>query len=135
MPHAHVRVQAAELGDEVGAQVVARGRERPDAHGPAAQLAHGEHRLARLLHLLEHRLGVRAQRAARLGQHEPAADAGEQRHAELGLEPPHLFADGRLGEVQRVRGRAEGAAIGGGEEVLELLQIHLKAFPSDHRGK
>ena len=86
-------------------------------------------------HLAEHRLGVRAQRAARLGQREPAADAREERDAELGLQAADLLADRRLREVQRLGGGAERAALGGGQEVLELLQVHLKALPSDSRGK
>ena len=119
--HAHARVAAAELGDEVDAGVVARGPPRAEGGRPAAQLAHGDDRLARRLGRVQGALGVRAQRVAGLGRRQPAADALEQAHAELGLQPADLLGDRRLRHVQlRGRGRERAVAVGG-EEVLELL--------------
>ena len=50
--------------------------------------------------------------------------AHEQRDAELGLEVADLLGDARAGEVQDVGRGGEGAVLGGGEEVGQLLQGH-----------
>ena len=50
--------------------------------------------------------------------------AREQRHAELGLQPPHLLGHRRLLEQQLVGRAGERAVVRGGEEVAELLQGH-----------
>ena len=137
MLHAHVRVARAELRDQVRAEVLVGRAERAEARRPAAQLAHRGHRLARLAHRIEHRFGVWAKRLAGLARHEPAADAQEERHAELVLQASDLLADGRLGEVQLVRRGRERAEASGLEEVLDLLEIHeidLKALPSVSTG-
>ena len=63
--HAHARMAAAELGDEVDARVVARGPPGAEGRGPAAQLAHGHDRVARRLGRVERALGVGTQRVAR----------------------------------------------------------------------
>ena len=119
--HAHARVAAAELGDEVDAGVVARGAPRAEGGRPAAQLAHRDDGLARRLRRVERALGVRAQRVAGLGRRQPAAHALEEAHAELGLQPADLLGDRGLRHVQLLgRGRERAVAIGG-EEVLELL--------------
>ena len=74
-------------------------------------------RLDGLLGRRERPLGVGAQHAPGLGQHEPAAGAREQRHAELGLEPPDLLGQARLGHAQRRGGGGERAVLGRREEV------------------
>ena len=119
--HAHARMAAAELGDEVDPRVVARRAPRPEGGRAAAQLAHGDHRVARRLGRVQRSLGVRTQRVARLGRLQPAADALEEPHAELRLEPAHLLRQRRLGQVELLGGRRERAVAKGGEEVLELL--------------
>ena len=73
----------------------------------------------------EHPLCLGPEAAARLGEDEAAAGASEQRDAELRLELAHLLRDGGLREVERARGGAEGAVLGRGEEVLELLDRHI----------
>jgi hypothetical protein len=73
---------------------------------------------------------VRAQRLAGLGRGQPAAGPGEQRDAELTLEPPDLLRERRLGHVELLRGAAERAMAVGGEEVLELLQGQGKSLSS-----
>ena len=75
----------------------AEGAERDRAAG---EVAHLLDRLGRLAGGGQRALGVRAQQAPGLGQLEAAADAREQRHAELGLEPPDLLGQARLGHEQ-----------------------------------
>jgi hypothetical protein len=91
----------------------------------------------------EHGLGVGTKGAARLGRHEPAADALEELDAELGLEPADLLGERRLGEVQRLGGGAERALLEGCYHVLQLLKIHrlclefmktIKATAGAHKG-
>ena len=109
-PHAHARVAAAELGDEVDAGVVARGAPRAEGGGAAAQLAHGDDRLARRLGRVERALGVRAQRVRRpRSATRPRPTRWKSAHAELGLQPAHLLGQRRLGQVQLLRRGGEGA--------------------------
>ena len=96
---------AAELGDEVDARVIAGGAPRPEGGRAAAQLAHGDDRVARRLGRVQRSLGVRAQRVPRLGRLQPAADALEEPDAELGLEPAYLLGERRLGQVELLGGR------------------------------
>ncbi len=72
----------------------------------------------------EHPLGLGTEGTAGLGEDDAAADAREQRDAELGLERAHLLREGRLGEVELAGGAAERAMLGRCEEVGELLQSH-----------
>ena len=78
----------------------------------------------------EHPLGVGPQRAARLRRLQAAARAHEQRHAELLLQPPHLLGERRLGQVERVRRRAERAVPGGAEEVPSCWRVIGSAYRS-----
>ena len=71
---------------------------------------------------------MRAQDAPGLGEGQPAAGALEQRDAELGLEPAHLFGQRRLRQMQRRRGAGERTVVRGGEEVLELLESHRQSL-------
>jgi hypothetical protein len=59
-----------------------------------------------------------------LGQRQPAPGAGEQRDAELGLEPADLLGEARLGQVQLFRGGGERAPLDSRQEVRELLECY-----------
>ena len=85
-------------------------------------------RLARPGERCEHALGLGTERAAGLGEDDPAADADEQLDSELGLERANLLRERGLGEVELARGTAERAVLGGGEEVGELLQSHRRSL-------
>jgi hypothetical protein len=98
--------------------------ERAEGHGPAGHVADLAHRLDRRLRLGQRALGVGDEQPAGLGERQPPAGPGEQRHAELGLQPADLLGQARLRHVQRVRGRRERAVLDRGEEVRELLQSH-----------
>ena len=73
-------------------------------------------------------LGLGPERAARLGEHDAPADAGEELDAELRLERAHLLGERRLGEIERAGGAAERAVLGGREEIGELLQCHRRSL-------
>jgi hypothetical protein len=135
---------AAKVLDEVGTEVRARGAERAELRRPRAQLADRADRHASGVDRGQRGLGVRAQRASRLGGDEAAADALEERNPELRLEPPDLFGQRRLGEVQRLGGGAERAVLERREDIPKLLQIHrlclevlktIKATPRPHKGR
>jgi hypothetical protein len=53
-----------------------------------------------------------------------AGRAAQQRHAELGLEPPDLLGEARLGHVQGLRGSRERPVLDRRDEVRQLLQCH-----------
>ena len=75
---------APELRDDLRARVPAGAAERPEGGDAALELALLDDGLARLGDRRERLLGVRAQGAGRLGRPDAAADAGEERQAELG---------------------------------------------------
>ena len=124
-PEPDVRVLPPEVGREVGDQVGGRGAEHPEAERAAAEVAHLGDRVPGPVDVGENALGLGAEAAARLGQHEPASGAGEERDPELALELPHLLRDRRLREEERARGTAERAVLDGREEVAELLNRHI----------
>ena len=127
----------AKGADDLGAGVPARGPERAEGRDAALQLALLDDRLAPLGDGAERGLGVRAQGARGVGRADPAPDAGEERDAELGLQPADLLRERRLGEQQPLGGGAERAFVQGGEEVLQLLQRHgcdLKGKAMARRG-
>jgi hypothetical protein len=73
----------------------------------------------------------------RLGGLDAATHAREQGDAQLRLEAPDLLGERRLSEHQPLRRGGERSLPKGGEEVLELLQRHvrdLKGKPIARRG-
>ena len=123
-PQTDVRVPRAEVGDEPGEEEAGGGAEHADAQSAAGELAHLRDRFARVRQRRQHPLGLGPEGTARFGEDDAAADAREQRDAELRLERAHLLREGRLGEVELAGGPAERAVLGRGEEVGELLQSH-----------
>jgi hypothetical protein len=130
-PHADLGVAAPEGGDDLRAGIPAGGAERPERRDAALQLALLGDGLARLLDGRQRRLGVRPQRERGVGRLDAAAHAREERHSELCLQPADLLGQRRLGEVQPLGGGRERPVVQGGEEVLELLQGHVR----DLKGK
>ena len=120
----------AEVGDEPGEEEAGGGAEHADAEGAAGQLAHFGDGFARARQRRQHPLGLGTEGTAGFGEDDAAADAREQRDAELGLERAHLLRERGLGEVELAGGPAERAVLGRGEEVGELLQSH-RLFPME----
>ena len=71
-------------------------------------------------------IGPRQQGAAGLGQPDFAAQAIEQAHLQLLLQPGDALADGRLRQVQPFTGTGEAAGLGNGYESIEVGQIHRR---------
>ena len=82
-PEPDVRVLAPEVGREVGDQVGGGRPEHAEAERAAAEVAHLGDGVAGPLDVGEHALGLGPEAAARLGQHEAAAGAGEEGDPEL----------------------------------------------------
>ena len=120
----HVREAAAELGRETGDQVRGGRAEHAEAERAAMELAHLAHRVARLCDTREDALRLGTKGAPRLGEDDAPADARQQLDPELGLELAHLLGERRLGDEERTCRRGEGAVLGRGEEVSELLKSH-----------
>ena len=88
-----------------------------------AQLAQ---ELAALGERLERALRVRPERAALGGQPHPSRRAHEELDAELALELLDPGREGGLRDVEDGRGSADGAALGNGDEGLELGEEHAR---------
>src|SRR5437764_1437160 len=67
-----------------------------------------------------HPAGVAIQRRAGLGQLDPLAQAVEEGQTEGLLELLHLVGDGRLTELEALRGEAEAGQVGDGFERAQL---------------
>jgi hypothetical protein len=91
------------------------------ADGDDARVGRMRRRLGAQVGVQPHQLlGLRQRVAARVVQLRGAAGALEQRKAQLGLQPLHLRADGRLGKADLVAGGGEGALARHGDQGLEL---------------
>ncbi len=66
-------------------------------------------------------------RGARFGQLDAAARTGEQREADLGLEPLELLAEGRLGDVQLLCSATEVQLVGERDERAQQTRIERHA--------
>jgi hypothetical protein len=64
------------------------------------------------------------QDVASVGQLHAAALAVKQHGAQLFFQDAHLARDGRLDDVQHVRGLGGAAAFGDGQKGLQLLEVH-----------
>ena len=61
---------------------------------------------------------------ARLGGRDGAAGPLEELHAQLGLQPPHLMREGRLGDVELLRRAGEVPVAVHRLHVSELAELH-----------
>jgi hypothetical protein len=66
------------------------------------------------------------------GQRQPAGEAEEQAHAQVGLEDAHLMADRRLGHVQLVRRAGEAEQAGGGLEGAQGIEGRQRGVHPGH---
>ncbi len=124
-----LRVRGAEggerAGDEggVGAVVGAHPQAAGGEFGERGQVAAGG------VEAFEHRLGVRQQGAAVLGQPDPAGQAVEQRGAQLGFQGGDLAGDRGLGVAQPFSGGGEGAEVCDGAEDVQPSHVHSAWLP------
>ncbi len=100
------------------------GRHHAERHLPGDGAGEAAHVVHRPLQLADRAVDALQQRDAGLGQLHPPPVPGEERQADLRLQQADLAGEGRLRQVQPVRGAAEGAGIGDLAEGTELLQIH-----------
>jgi hypothetical protein len=113
-----------ERGDPGGEDAGGDALERADADPSAQRAARGAGGLAQALGAGEHGAGVDEDLVARGGRDRAGAVAHEQRDPELALERGDRTAHARLGQRQPRGGRGERAALGDGDEGLELREGH-----------
>ena len=114
------------------AQVLQQRREHVEADGHAARQPQRAAQLARpvgdgadrVAHVLEDALAELHEALGRRRHPHLAADAQEQRLAELLLEQQNLAADRRLRHVQLPAARGERAGLGDRLEDFELAKVH-----------
>ena len=82
----------------------------------------------RVLQVLKDAMAQLEQRFAGRRDADAAADAMEDRLAELVLEQQDLPADRRLRDVQLLAGGGERSGVGDGADDLELPQVHASAY-------
>ena len=133
-PHPHRRMAGQEQRDALRNQADVEGVRRADPHLPgqaaAAGLEHGD----ALVDLLQRARREAEEQLAGLGGDDLLADAVEQRLADLFLELADLVREGRLGHVDPLRGPREAQALGQGDEVAKMPQLHenpaVESMPS-----
>ena len=126
-------MRRAEVGEHAE-QVVRAGR--VDAADPqlAAQQAGELLELGvQAVDLGEHALRVAEDDAALGGELDLPARAPEDLDAELGLEPPDLLRDRRLGEVQLLGGLRERPVAGDGGDGAKVTELHDAMVPGGER--
>ncbi|MNN50560.1 hypothetical protein D3C81_1651530 [compost metagenome] len=124
----HGRVLAGERPQQwrqaMQADVVAGGQGQTTAHGPG-QIGQGA---SGIIKDIEDLVGPWQQGAPGLGQSHLAAQAVEQAHPQLLLQPGDAFADGRLGQEQPFGGPGKAAGFGNGDKGTEVGQVHVVVF-------
>ena len=101
-----------------------QGGECGEVEAPGRQPGHGLDRGAAGLDVAQHLAGRFDQGLAGRGQHDPTADAVEQRGAELGLELTDRLRDRGLGDVLGLGGAGHPPVVDHGQEQAELPEIH-----------
>ena len=119
-------VAAREVLDEPGQEQVVGRAEGPERRGPSGQGARAPHDVGGVVRRRERALGLGPEQPARVGELQAPAGAHEEGDAELGFEVGDLLGDAGAREAQDVRGGGEGAVLGRGEEVGELLERHRR---------
>ena len=112
----------------VGKHVETHRHAADQPHRAAQRLARVADRGDGVLQILEDAVAQLEQRFAGRRDADAAADAVEDRLAELVLEQQDLAADGRLGDVQLFAGGRERAGVGDGADDFELPQVHASAY-------
>lgn len=79
----------------------------------------------------QHPAGVR-QECLPVGERDLPVGAVEQGQAQFTLEPGDLLTDRGLDDVQPLRGLAEMAQLGNGDEVPQLPNVHPSPPATDH---
>ena len=115
---------AAHPREQLGHQDRAQGRGDAEDDAAAGMGVLGADFVAGALDVAQDAGGAFQQLLAGLGQPDAAIGAGEQRHAELLLEPLHMPGQRRLREVQMRRGAGDAAEFGDADEVIEAAQFH-----------
>ena len=113
-------------GHDVGQQVGRQGGEQPEAKrarlgvgGPAGDVAD-------VVGLAQHHPGTFHDRLADVGQHDLPGAALDQLHAELVLQLLQLGRQRRLADEARLGGATEVAVVRNGDQVPEVLQVHVR---------
>jgi hypothetical protein len=81
-------------------------------------------RTASIIEDVQNLIGPRQQRATGLGQPDFAAQAIEQSHLQLLLQPGDALADRRLRQVQAFTCAGEASGLGDGNKSIEVGQVH-----------
>jgi hypothetical protein len=121
--HLALRMQRGPLRHALGQQVLADGE--AGRHAQRRRMFAAEERL-HLAGLVEQGLRLGQQCAAVFVEHQPAADAVEQQHADRGFQVGQRAARGRLRARDAVGRRAGAAAARGGHEHFELAQVEAQ---------
>ena len=125
---AHARMPGAELGNQLGQEVVGRGDHGQPQHA-AFEPAKLVHRGIQLRHALDDVATVAAQFLAGFGQEHALADLFQQRQADLVFQLLHLHRHRGLRQMQFARGARDRAVAGHRFEDAQLAQgdVHKKS--------
>src|SRR6185436_7378069 len=115
---------AAQRGRHLRQERVRRRPGEPDREAPELAARGAQRVLGGAVDRGEDLARANEQDLARRRELDAAGRAVQQRHAELGLEPPDLLRERRLGHVQALGGAPEVAFLGDGDERAEETDLH-----------
>ncbi len=118
------RVRSTEAREQPGDVEAAGRQQRSDPDAPPQDAAQLVDLLARGVDLREHAARSRGEGVSRLGGHDAAAGALEERRAELALEPLDLVGERRLGDVELRCGAGEVAVARDRFDASQLSELH-----------
>ena len=122
--------RAAQRGGHLREERVRRRAGEPDREAPELAARRAPRVLGGAVDRGEDLACPREQDLAGGRELDAARRAVQQRHAELGLEPPDLLRERRLGHVQALGGAAEVAFLGDGDERAQEADLHPAIYIS-----
>jgi hypothetical protein len=121
----------AMTGQKTGKEILDHLRRGADSQDPRLAALQGLRALAQAFDISQQASRPLEQILALGRQAHAAADAVEERHAELGFQSADLPRRSRLREVQSRGGAPEAALLGDGDESAQLAQLH-RCIPKFH---
>ena len=120
--------EPGEPGDHRGERLNPGRGHGDDVQAATAHTPQCLYRGLRGIEVAHHEAGRPDELLARFAEDRPAADAVEERHAEVLLQPRDGLGQRRLGDQQVLCRAVESVMVNNGQEILQLPRVHASPF-------